>query len=377
MWLKLWRTDPRKTIQHYEKLKIADAVDFDDALKKFEVLYKQGLAESTPCQLSKLRDELVGNSKIETALSKLEGGTVVKPPKLVVTGLAIAGRSDILIRRLVHSNIVSSIVPRAGVLVCIKGPVDRRDAGYSEVFIDEESSSKLLDLLKTAPGILGTAKAFKEALECIGADKEVERSGNMPLLDVPYEVGEKESADLEDLAKRLARELQDAKDLVEKPLQAHEAVKAPKMSLVDADTPGTSESKKVAEQGKLAKDEADKLVDLANKQVIYDRIDQCVDGYGSGSRSFTSTTSWGSQGKTKVRGVVTAAAQDKAARGTAKRTAGKGEGSFVPGADAVFCHGGLAARDEQARDQASARRVASGYVRHGNAFAWSRCGPGP
>ena len=50
-----------------------------EALENFEVLYKKGLAKSTPFQLSKYRDVLVGDSKIETALSKLKGGIVVKP----------------------------------------------------------------------------------------------------------------------------------------------------------------------------------------------------------------------------------------------------------------------------------------------------------
>ena len=36
------------------------------------------------------------------------------------------------------------------------------------------------------------------------------------------------------------------------------------------------ESKKVAEQGKLAKAEADQLVDNAYKQVIHDSIDACL-----------------------------------------------------------------------------------------------------
>ena len=51
-----------------------------EALENFEGLYTKGLAKSTPAQLSKLRDVLVGDSKIETALSKLKGGTIVKPP---------------------------------------------------------------------------------------------------------------------------------------------------------------------------------------------------------------------------------------------------------------------------------------------------------
>ena len=33
-----------------------------------------------------------------------------------------------------------------------------------EVFTDEKSSTKLLDMLKTAPGILGTTKVCNEAL---------------------------------------------------------------------------------------------------------------------------------------------------------------------------------------------------------------------
>ena len=70
----------RGVIRHYEKLKVNDAVDFDEALEFFEDLYKKGLAKSTPAQLSKLRDVLVGDSKIETALSKLNGGMVGKPP---------------------------------------------------------------------------------------------------------------------------------------------------------------------------------------------------------------------------------------------------------------------------------------------------------
>ena len=78
------------------------------------------MAKSTPSQLPKFRDVLEGDSKIETTLSKLKGGTVVKPPKLVVTGLTVASRcSDISIRRLVHSNVMNNIVPRAGVLVCM------------------------------------------------------------------------------------------------------------------------------------------------------------------------------------------------------------------------------------------------------------------
>ena len=72
-------------IQHYEKLKISEAVEFDEALEHVEVLCKRGLSGCAPAQLSKFRDILVGDSKIETALSELKGGVGVKPPKLVVT----------------------------------------------------------------------------------------------------------------------------------------------------------------------------------------------------------------------------------------------------------------------------------------------------
>ena len=41
-----------------------------------------------------------------------------------------------------------------------------------------------------------------------------------------------------------------------------------------------SESEKVAGQGKLAKAEADKLSDPANKAVIYDRVDLILNEYG-------------------------------------------------------------------------------------------------
>ena len=71
--------------QRYEKLKVEDSLDLDEALESFEVLYKKGLSEKTPCQLSKFRDVLVGDSKIQTALSKVKGGVTCKPPKLVVT----------------------------------------------------------------------------------------------------------------------------------------------------------------------------------------------------------------------------------------------------------------------------------------------------
>ena len=87
--------------------------------------------------MPKFRDVLVGDSKIGTALSKLKGGIVVTPPKLVKTGMAVASRSDLPIRRLVQSDIVNSIVPRAGVLVCTEGSKGEMQAvlrlsGHSE-----------------------------------------------------------------------------------------------------------------------------------------------------------------------------------------------------------------------------------------------------
>ena len=45
----------------------------------------------------------------------------------------------------------------------------------------------LMELLKTAPGSLGTTEAFTEALKCMNADKEVQRSIVVPLVDIPYE----------------------------------------------------------------------------------------------------------------------------------------------------------------------------------------------
>ena len=144
---------------------------------------------------------------------------------------------------------------------------------FSRVFTDEESSAKLLILLKTAPdpGILGTTKAFDQALKCMNADKDGLRSDDMPLVDVSYEVEEQESA--ADIAKQLEREKQELQDLLDSTLKAHEAEKSAKRSRANADTPAMSESANIAEQGKLAKGEADKLGDLANKQVIYDRIE--------------------------------------------------------------------------------------------------------
>ena len=77
--------DAKRVLQHYEKLKVENSLDFDEALENFEFLYKKGLSEKTPSQLAKFRDVLVGDSKIQTALSKVKGGVTCKPPKLVVT----------------------------------------------------------------------------------------------------------------------------------------------------------------------------------------------------------------------------------------------------------------------------------------------------
>ena len=56
--------------QYYEKVKVANALDFDEALENFEVLYKMGLTASAPSQSSKFCDVLVDESKIQTAGSK-------------------------------------------------------------------------------------------------------------------------------------------------------------------------------------------------------------------------------------------------------------------------------------------------------------------
>ena len=72
---------------------------------------------------------------------------VVKPPKLVTASIAVASRSGFSIRRLVQSDIASSVVPRAGVLVCTEGSPGEIQAALrpSGVFTDEESSAKLLE----------------------------------------------------------------------------------------------------------------------------------------------------------------------------------------------------------------------------------------
>ena len=181
--------DGKSVFQHYEKLAVENSLTFDEAIESFEVLYKRGLKSSTPSQLSKFRDVLVGDSKIRTALSKLRGGVKCIPPKLVVTGLDVRARNDLSIRRLVQSDFKNNVVPRAGVLVCTEGSTGEMQATLrmSGVFTDEESSEKLVDLLRTAPGILCNTDAFTEAIKCANADKEARRSLVMPLVDLPYE----------------------------------------------------------------------------------------------------------------------------------------------------------------------------------------------
>ena len=270
--------------------------------------------------MAKFRDVLVGDSKIQTALSKLKGGVVVTPPKLVTTGMDVRARNDLAIRWRIQSDILNNVVPRAGVMVCTSGSTGeismQATLRMSGVFTDDESSAKLLDLLKTAPGILGTTKAFTEALKCTNANKEVERSDGMPLVDIPYEVEEAESA--EEAAKRLEHEKQALQKLLDETLKAQEDAGKPKRSRADADDPAMGESAKVSEQGKQAKAEADKLVDKANKQVIYGRIDACLTEYDTRVRSFASTMAWFNSGRTKVREMVAAQAkevsQEKAAR---------------------------------------------------------------
>ena len=97
----------------------------------------------------------------------------------MVTGLDVRARSDhdLAIRRLqlVHSDIENNIVPRSGVLVCTSGSTGEMQATLrmSRVFTNEESLDSLLDLLRTAPGILGNTEAFTEAIKCTSAEKEV------------------------------------------------------------------------------------------------------------------------------------------------------------------------------------------------------------
>ena len=174
----------------------------------------------------------------------------------------------------------------------------------SGVFTDEESSGKLLDLLKTAPGILCITEAFTEALKCMSADKEVKRSILMPLVDIPYEFEEVESAEDRAVPVRLEREKEKLQKLLDAALKAQEEPKAPKRSRAEAEDPGTREGQQAAEESKQAKAEVDKLVDKANKQTIYDRIDTCLAEYGTLVRSFASTMAWFKLGRKAVREIL-------------------------------------------------------------------------
>ena len=117
--------------------------------------------------------------------------------------------------------------------------------------------------------------------------------------------------------------------MLDEALKAQGNLKTPKRSRADGVDPGVGEGQKVAEQGKLAKAEADKLVDKANKQVIYERIDACLAEYDTLVRSFASTTTWFKSGRKAVREMLvtqaTVAEQKKAAT-----VARKAENVVVP-----------------------------------------------
>ena len=138
----------------------------------------------------------------------------------------------------------------------------------------------------------------------------------MPLGDIPYEFEEVEPA--EEAVKRLEREKEDLQKFFEEVLKAQGEPKVPKRSRAEADDPGAREGQQVAEQGKQAKAEADKLVDKANKQVIYERIDACLREYGTLVRSFASTMAWFKSGRKAVREMLVeqaaVAEQKKAAK---------------------------------------------------------------
>ena len=173
----------------------------------------------------------------------------------MTTGLTVASQNDLSIRRLVQSDIFNNVGPRSGVMVCTSGSTGEMQATLrmSGVFTDrdDESSAKLLDLLKNAPGILGTTKAFAEALKCMNANKEVERSDKLPLVDIPYEVEEVVSA--EEAAERLEREKRELQKLLDETLKAQEDAGKQKRSSTDAHDPSMGGSAKIGEQGKQAK----------------------------------------------------------------------------------------------------------------------------
>ena len=312
--------DTKRVYHHYEKLKVENSLCLSESIASFEVMYKKWLAAKTPSQLSKFRDVLEGDSKIETAqaLSELKGGVTCVPPRSVVTGLDVRARSDLAIRRLVHSDIVNNAVLRAGVLVCTEGSTGEMQATLrmSGVFTDEGSSDKSLDLLRTAPGILCNTDAFTKAIKCMNAEKEVRRGIVMPLVDMPYGFVEVETAEVS--VERLEREKARLQGLLDAALKSQEDPKVPKRSRAEADDPGARESRKVAEEGKQAKAEADQLVDRTNKQTTYERIDVCLAEYGTLVRSFTSTIAWFKSGRKAVRQMLvehaTVAEQKKAAK---------------------------------------------------------------
>ena len=62
--------DAKRVFQHYEKLEVENSPDLSEAIASFEIMYKKGLSAKTPSQLPKIRDVLVGESKIRTALSR-------------------------------------------------------------------------------------------------------------------------------------------------------------------------------------------------------------------------------------------------------------------------------------------------------------------
>ena len=325
--------DAERVYQYYEKLKVENSRTLKEAIESFEILYKKGSAARTPSQLSKFRDVdvLVGESKIVTALSKLKGGVTCDPPGLVVTGMDVRARQDLAVRRLVHSDIVNNVVPRAGVMVCTEGSTGEMQATLrmSGVFTDEESSDKLMDLLRTATGILCNTEAFTAALKCINADKEVKRSIMMPLVDIPYEYVGIESAEAG--LERLQREKEELQKLLDDALKAQVGPQAPKRSRAEADDPGAGNGREMAEQGRQAKAEADELLNYrANKKLIYERIDNCLAEYDSGDCSFASAMNWFKSGRTKVREMLTEQAAEAEREKAAKAEKKKADRLVVP-----------------------------------------------
>ena len=74
---------------------------------------------------------------------------------------------------------------------------------------------------------------------------------------------------------------------------------------------------------KQAKAEAGKLVNKANKQLIYERIDTCLSEYDSLVRSFESAMNWFKSGRKAVRDMLkeqaAEAEQEKAAKADKKK----------------------------------------------------------